>query len=553
MTEEEAKKPQKKERKIIPERIDHLGLVAAGIRKLGIIEFFEKKLPKDRQHKVSHGQSIASMILMGLGYVNRRIYLTPEFFRGKSIERLIGEGLTAEDFNDDVIGRSLDAIYEYGATELFLELILEILPEITQGKDQRFHADTTSISLYVDYTEESEEVEEEVIEITYGYSKDHRQDLKQIMLSMVTNQDGIPFYVEPLSGNESDKENLIRAIKETVKKIQKELSENQKVLYIADSALYTEKNIEALGEKTPFITHAPSTLNIVKELEKAELEFRPTTDERYEVYLTTGEYGGVRQRYAVIKSKEMKERQKATFERRREKELTAAGKSLKKVCQKEYYCSADALKELERWGKSHLLFRISGYEAIEKRVRKDGKRGKPDAQTPMQSLYTLRAELAFNEEEVERRKERMGRFVLATNDMSLDGETILKVYKEQSKVEKGFRFMKDPTLRVSDVFLKSKKRIMALMMIMVLTLLVYSVLDRILLQNLKEKNDVIRNIDRKEIKRPTMLLVFGMFQSIDYATFIEDGEIIFQEITGLDDRINKILSILGSEFEEIYE
>ena len=147
----------------------------------------------------------------------------------------------------------------------------------------------------------------------------------------------------------------------------------------------------------------------------------------------------------------------------------------------------------------------------------------------------------------------MGRFVLATNDMSLDGETILKVYKEQSKAEKGFRFMKDPTLRVSDVFLKSKKRIMALMMIMVLTLLVYSVLDRILLQNLKEKNDVIRNIDRKEIKRPTMLLVFGMFQSIDYATFIEDGEIIFQEITGLDDRINKILSILGSEFEEIYE
>ena len=64
---------------------------------------------------------------------------------------------------------------------------------------------------------------------------------------------------------------------------------------------------------------------------------------------------------------------------------------------------------------------------------------------------------------------------------------------------------------------------------------------------------MIRNIDRKEIKRPTMMLVFGMFQSIDYATLIEDGEIVFQEITGLDERINKILSILGSEFEEIYE
>jgi transposase len=553
MPEEEGKESKKRVRKIIPERIDHLGLVAAGIRELKIIEYFDKKLPKSSHHKVSHGQSIASMILMGLGYVNRRVYMTPQFFRGKSMERLIGEGLNPEDFNDDVIGRSLDAIYEYGATELFLELILEILPQLTQGKDQRFHADTTSISLYGDYTFESEETEEETIDITYGYSKDHRQDLKQIMLSLVTNQDGIPFYVEPLSGNASDKETLIRAIKETVKNVQKELEENQKVLYIADSALYTEKNIETLGENTPFITHVPSTLNFVKELEKAELEFQQTTDERYEEYLTTEEYGGVTQRIAVIKSKDMKERQKASFERRREKELTAAGKSLKKVCQKEYYCRADALKELERWEKNHILFRINGHEAIEKRVRTDGKRGKPNEQTPMQSLYTLRAELSFNEEEVEKRKERMGRFVLATNDMSLDGETILKIYKEQSKVEKGFRFMKDPTLRVSDVFLKSPKRIMALLMIMVLTLLVYSVLDRILLQNLKKKNEVIRNIDRKEIKRPTMLLVFGMFQSIDFATLTEDGEIVFQEITGIDERINKILSILGPEFEEIYK
>jgi hypothetical protein len=42
------------------------------------------------------------MVLKGLGFANRSLYLTPLFFRDKPVERLIGEGIEAEHLHDEV-------------------------------------------------------------------------------------------------------------------------------------------------------------------------------------------------------------------------------------------------------------------------------------------------------------------------------------------------------------------------------------------------------------------------------------------------------------------
>ncbi len=68
----------------------------------------------------------------------------------------------------------------------------------------------------------------------------------------------------------------------------------------------------------------------------------------------------------------------------------------------------------------------------------------------------------------------MGRFVLASNDLDLDSETMLNYYKGQQAVERGFRFLKDKSFHASEFFLKKEERIEALAMIMVLCLLIYS-------------------------------------------------------------------------------
>ena len=114
------------------------------------------------------------------------------------------------------------------------------------------HADTTSFSVYGDYDDEDEE-DFRTIRITYGHSKDHRDDLKQFVLSMVSNQHGILLFTQPYSGNASDKKILL----ETILKVKQNLSTQDKSYYIADSAFFTERNLQTLGRHTFWISHVP--------------------------------------------------------------------------------------------------------------------------------------------------------------------------------------------------------------------------------------------------------------------------------------------------------
>ena len=70
--------------------LDHLGLVAAICQDLKIGERIDSGLPCDSQRKVSPGRAVIAVILNGLGFKNRRMYLTNQFFESKAIERLLG-------------------------------------------------------------------------------------------------------------------------------------------------------------------------------------------------------------------------------------------------------------------------------------------------------------------------------------------------------------------------------------------------------------------------------------------------------------------------------
>ena len=57
------------------------------------------------------------------------------------------DGLTADLFNNDSLGRCLDKIHEYGTTKLFAELALPIALEFGIELNKP-NFNTTSISLY---------------------------------------------------------------------------------------------------------------------------------------------------------------------------------------------------------------------------------------------------------------------------------------------------------------------------------------------------------------------------------------------------------------------
>jgi len=94
--------------------LDHLGLVAAQFEELGLVEIINKAIPQDMDSRnVSIGHTIKAMVINGLGFANHTLYLMPEFFEDKPVDHLIGKGITANDLNQNLLGRNLDSIYAF--------------------------------------------------------------------------------------------------------------------------------------------------------------------------------------------------------------------------------------------------------------------------------------------------------------------------------------------------------------------------------------------------------------------------------------------------------
>jgi hypothetical protein len=82
------------------ERLDHLGIVAGICREIGLADYLDTVAGPSEQ-QVSVGTATVAMILNGLGFSNRRLYLVSQFFATKPIEHLLGPGITAKMLHDD--------------------------------------------------------------------------------------------------------------------------------------------------------------------------------------------------------------------------------------------------------------------------------------------------------------------------------------------------------------------------------------------------------------------------------------------------------------------
>jgi transposase len=91
----------------VNERLDHLGIVAAVCQEIGLAVWLDAQAPGSRQ-QVSVGTATVAMVLNGLGFSNRQLYLVPQFFANKPVDHLLGSDITTEMLNDDCLGRTLD-------------------------------------------------------------------------------------------------------------------------------------------------------------------------------------------------------------------------------------------------------------------------------------------------------------------------------------------------------------------------------------------------------------------------------------------------------------
>jgi len=533
-------------------RLDHLGIVAGTCQQFRLAERIDALLPAP-DRLVSHGEAAVAMVLNALGFVSRPLYLTPEFFRNKPIDLLIRPGLTPDQLNDDALGRSLDAFYNYGVTELFAALAQGVIDDLGWS-DSPAHLDTTSFSFHGHYNSSAPELDPDdrhPIHITFGYSKDKRRDLRQAVLSLICeHRAGLPVWLEALDGNSSDSKSFSATLDAFTEQL-----DGEPPLMVMDTAFYNKTNVAAHSH-IRWVSRVPETLAAVKALYQTDFEEGDwhDVDDHHSYREVEQNYGGVKQRWVLVYSTRRARRQQAAFEAKLEKAKTTADKALKALQRRTFACEPDAreaaLATASSWRFHHLTYEVDSREAYKTR-------GRPAAGQPPDSVsWRIRnGQVVPDAEAIAQAQQGRGLYVVTTNEMDktrAPAAELLALYKSQTTtVERGFRFLKDPLFFASAMYLEKPSRIMALLMVMTLSLLIYAAAEHQLRERLEAEEETVPDQQGKPTVKPTLRRVFQVFEGIDLLE-IRTGEVIQRQVLNLMEIQRKILGLLSPEIKSLY-
>lgn len=115
-----------------------------------MVEEIDKLVGTKDKQIVTTGEAVMAVVINALGFVNRPLYLFPEFMRNKPTELFFREELKPEDFNDDTIGRTLERLYENDPTKIFMHIALKVADTLRISR-KFLHLDTTTMSVHGEY------------------------------------------------------------------------------------------------------------------------------------------------------------------------------------------------------------------------------------------------------------------------------------------------------------------------------------------------------------------------------------------------------------------
>lgn len=462
-------------------------LVAAMCRAIGLVDVLNQHLEWDHQRcRLSPGERILALIVNILT-ARQPLYRVWESFEKTDTALLLGAGITAADLNDDALGRALDKLFAAGPRLVFSYVCARAIA--VEQVDTRFlHRDSTTRSLYGAY----EDPVPGAVQPTYGYSKDKRPDLKQIVFALLANREGVPLLGEIHDGNASDKKlngDVVDAICQLFAPDQL-----RQLVYVADSALVTGPNLHKLQQKgLQFLSRLPETYRVAAEVKAAAwagpwTPIGPLASRKGAATYAASEQQGVidgrTYRLVVYRSSHLDERKAKAFERELEQEQKVLQAEANELARRTFACRADAQAAADAWLAAHAEafhdLRATVEEVQERRKRSRPGRPPKGAAPAVTTVYRVRPSVGpRNPERVQTELERRSAFVLITNlpREAFPADRLLQEYKAQVSIEHRFHFLKDPMF-VDAFFLKKPQRIEALGYVLLMACLIFSLLER---------------------------------------------------------------------------
>ena len=362
----------------------------------------------------------------------------------------------------------------------------------------------------------------------------------------------IPLLMKVLSGNEEEGKSYGNFIEDHIEQLQ---NVHNLKLVVVDSKLYNQGNLSILKTKgsLKWLTRVPNTLKAVKELLvfSDKSQFQVLWDNKDYSYLELcSNYGGVNQRWIAFHSENKYKTELKQFTKRIEKQTKQEIKWYKKLSKEEFKHKKEALQAANSLSKNLKYSNLDKIKIVTKKYYESV--GKPNqGQKPTRIVYRFEATICSDTVLIEQEKNKLGYFILATNELNgefMPAHKVLKHYKNQAAVERGFRFLKGPNIVGASLFVQKPQRMMALIMVMTLCLLVYSALEFKTRTLLKQLNLTFNNHAGKPIQNPTMKWIFQCFEGIHVLYLPLNKPIILN----LNKQHRIILDLLGKNYSHFY-
>ncbi|MHB8561825.1 MAG: IS1634 family transposase [Thermoplasmataceae archaeon] len=544
---------------------DELQLHTKFVGPMPVISHFMDRLHLDdimrRRLPVEHDPDTVQCI----GIMIRNILVAREPIYGirewaeKYPPALLGMGTDhVEKLNDDRIGRSLDRLFDADRSSLMTEIVVHAVREFDLSM-KRFHNDSTSVALsglYRMATGKDMRMKK-TVNLTFGHSKDHRKDLKQLVWILTVTSDGaVPVHYRVADGNTNDSPTHI----ETWDSIRK-LTGRSDFLYVADSKLCSDANVKYIEEKHGrFITVLPATWKeynqflewmqshpvVWGETVHGKKEDRGQVWKLVESPLQSSSGFRIVWVWSSQKAKHDKEirdgiMRKAILELDKLETRLRSRKCRLHSMEDVKEAAETVIGKGRRW----VGFRISE-QTIERKVQET--RGRPGSKTKYRTVIRKQFHVDWEpeEENIDFDETCDGMFPLITNDRKLSLKEILSNYKYQPHVEKRHEQLKS-VYGVAPVLLKNVGRIEGFLFVYFLALLIESLIEREVRNNMmkEERKSIQIYPEFRSCESPTTDRVLGDFSLVQLNWIEAGGKIVKKFLPKLTHRQEELLSLAG--------
>ena len=498
------------------------------LQRLDLPGLFERHLPSlPGRPPAVPSATVLSLLVTNLLLARQPLYALPAWLARRVPEHL-GWHLGQEaELTDDRIGRALDHLYRADRASLLTALVRHLVREF-QIDLQEFHQDTTTVTFSGDYADQPAAAHaERPPRITFGYNKDHRPDLKQLLYSITISADGaVPVHCKLYDGNTSDD-----TVHPETWEFLRQLVGHSDFLYVADSKLCSRDNMSYLASRQGrFLTVMPRTRSedswfrdYLQEhpLEWQEVHREPNPRRRdgpdvvyHGVESPQRSAEGYRLFWYRSSQKEESDRQSR---QQRLQRARARLDGLQAPGRRPFSGLAEAREAGQRIVQEEQVPRFLRVEVDPHReeVYQQVGPGRPGPNTEYRRVEMWQYRIRFEEEgEALTREARCdGLFPLLSNDETLSLTEALGKYKYQPFVEKRHEQLKS-VFGVTPVWLKSVSRVASLLWLYYVVELVGALLERELRRRMRQEGRASLALypEGRASEAPTAALIFAALE-----------------------------------------